>query len=112
MISENIKHFSDEETYKDLLSIRTEKQINFLLAYKMEIKELYLYLFGRVSICECSIEMQCAVFDTVPEVYDNYADMWYIFKMRHSRFDIDLKFLIFPQGFNGMTFFKQPQMRG
>lgn len=105
MILKDIKEFSDKEIYKDLLSIRTKDQIQFLLSYKMDIRELYLYIFGKVNICECSIEMQCAVYDTVPLIYDNYVDSYYIFKTRDMRLDKDLKFLIFPYGFNAITFF-------
>jgi len=106
MVDENIKQFSDKEVYKELLTIRSKEQIEFLLSYKMDIKELYLYIFGRVNVCECSMEMQCAVFDSAQQAYDNYVDSYYIAETRDMRFDKDLKFLMFPHGFNVMTFFK------
>ena len=79
---------SDEEILKALLTIRTSEQLDYFRSYGVDNDfELYEYFFNLRSVCECSYELQCAVYDTVPEVYDRYVDAHFIKKLEHLRVD-------------------------
>lgn len=71
-----------------LLTIRTKNQLDYFKSFGADdIEELYKYFFGKCSICECSYELQCAVFDANEELYYSYVDAYFINKLKELRVD-------------------------
>jgi len=99
-MDEDIKKYSYNEVLNTLRGMRTDEEIDYLLSYRMDIYELYQYLIGSKNVCECSMEMQCAVYDNLREYYDLYVDTYFIEKMRPYRVDKDFRYLNFPHDFD------------
>ena len=73
---------------KELLRFRSESDINFMESYGItDLRELYLYYIGELSICHCSYELQCAVYDIDPEYYEKIVDNFFINKYKDKRVD-------------------------
>lgn len=95
---------SDIEVIDALIDSKGLDSVKAVLEYKMDPRELYDYYFGFISICECSYEMQCAIFDISPRIYDLYADSYFIYNTSHLRIDEDMQFLLYPKGFDVNSF--------
>ena len=86
----------EDEIFLDKLrEIRTDEEIFYFIDYGVSnFKEIYEYYYGLKTICDCSYELQCAVFDASEEYYNLLVDNYYIVKVAHLRWDKNLEFLI------------------
>lgn len=96
---------SDERILEQLLKIKDRDTINYLASYKVEPAEMYYYFYGYRFLCECSYEMQCAVWDIDGGVaYSTLVDSYFISKSADLRWDRDMKFIRYPSDFDVHSF--------
>jgi len=89
---------------KEILKFRSSDDIDLLLSYNTTIEEIYSYLFLGKSCCELSYELQCAVFDINPTIYDEYTDNYFILSMKDLRVDKLLSHIQFPSNWDIVSF--------
>lgn len=64
-----------------------EDFLNQLLSYNVDFNEAYKLIFNEINLCECSYELQCAIFDTDEDLYNLSVDYYFFDKYREKRID-------------------------
>jgi len=87
----------EEKEYLDRLrDYKTDDDIYYFLSFgETSFKAIFEYYMGIRTICECSYELQCAIFDESEEYYNMLLDNHYIIKMAKYRVDKHLEFVIY-----------------
>lgn len=90
--------------YSRLIESRGQKVIDLFLSYNVEITDLFYYFYGAKNICQCSYELQCAVYDMNPKAYQIYTDSYYMDITKNMRVDKYLKYLFYQPEFDITSF--------
>lgn len=82
------RKLTQEEAEIRLLKFKSDEVLNYFFSYNAkDFVELYEYFTAMKSVCCCSMELQCAVYDANKDAYLSYVDDYLIHETMNLRVD-------------------------
>ena len=100
----------DKKILEQLLKVKDIDTIEYMQSYKVDLIDMYNYFYGQKFMCECSYELQCAIFEANPGGYMNLVDAYYIAKSESLRVDKNISFVFYPENFDVKSFIESTRL--